>query len=160
MDKKISAPRNNWWDRNETWHEEVENHCHDGNWVVSEAVARQLGRCDCVGTSESERCHLHETQVQDTFDKSVVEKDRHIVTRVQHLVSQCPLRAVLDIHSSMTPFEWCRARGKLDCSGMEPGCLSRFNLSSDDNRDHVWRPSGKRLTLPLLFSKTPLLQLL
>ncbi|GFT43398.1 transposable element Tcb2 transposase [Trichonephila clavipes] len=39
---------------------------------------------------------------------------------------------------------------KLDCSGIEPGrmCVfsneSRFNLSSDGNRDRVWRPRGKR----------------
>ncbi|PRD26657.1 UNVERIFIED_CONTAM: hypothetical protein NCL1_37573 [Trichonephila clavipes] len=41
-------------------------------------VARQLSRTDCdvrgVGTSGSERCHLHEEQAQDTLDRSVVEK--------------------------------------------------------------------------------------
>ncbi|GFU03290.1 transposable element Tcb2 transposase [Trichonephila clavipes] len=36
----------------------------------------------------------------------------------------------------------------LDCNGMEPVVFSdesRFNLSSDDNRVHLWRPRGERL---------------
>ncbi|GFW12855.1 transposable element Tcb1 transposase [Trichonephila clavipes] len=53
----------------------------------------------------------------------------------------------------MTPFGMVPSTRKLDCSGMEPGCLSRFNLSSDDNRDHVWRPSGKRLNSAFAFQQ-------
>ncbi|GFT97446.1 transposable element Tcb1 transposase [Trichonephila clavipes] len=37
-------------------------------------VARQLGRSDCVVTSGSEICHLHEDQSQDAFDRTVIEK--------------------------------------------------------------------------------------
>ncbi|GFV07171.1 transposable element Tcb1 transposase [Trichonephila clavipes] len=41
-------------------------------------VARQLGRCDCVGgavgTSGSEKCYLHEDQAQNDLDRPVVEK--------------------------------------------------------------------------------------
>ncbi|GFS67459.1 hypothetical protein TNCV_1610381 [Trichonephila clavipes] len=37
-------------------------------------VARQLGHSDCVGTSGSERYHLHEDQAQDALDRPVVEK--------------------------------------------------------------------------------------
>ncbi|GFT58396.1 transposable element Tcb1 transposase [Trichonephila clavipes] len=37
-------------------------------------VARLLGRSDCVVTSGSERCHLHENQAQDALDRSFVEK--------------------------------------------------------------------------------------
>ncbi|GFV36630.1 hypothetical protein TNCV_104511 [Trichonephila clavipes] len=38
-------------------------------------VACQLGQYDgVVGTSGSERCHLHEDQAQDALDKPVVEK--------------------------------------------------------------------------------------
>ncbi|PRD32103.1 UNVERIFIED_CONTAM: hypothetical protein NCL1_21471 [Trichonephila clavipes] len=41
-------------------------------------VARQLGRCDCVGgavgTSGSEKCYLHEDQAQNNLDRPVVEK--------------------------------------------------------------------------------------
>ncbi|GFW46668.1 transposable element Tcb1 transposase [Trichonephila clavipes] len=42
-------------------------------WSVRR-VARQLGRSDCVGTSGSERCYLHEDQAQDALDRPVVEK--------------------------------------------------------------------------------------
>ncbi|GFT65198.1 transposable element Tcb1 transposase [Trichonephila clavipes] len=37
-------------------------------------VALQLGLSDCVGTSGSERCHLHQDQVQDALDRPVIEK--------------------------------------------------------------------------------------
>ncbi|GFU56301.1 uncharacterized protein TNCV_582351 [Trichonephila clavipes] len=41
-------------------------------------IARQLGHSDCVvrgdGTRGSERCHLHEDQARDIFDRSVIEK--------------------------------------------------------------------------------------
>ncbi|GFS47167.1 uncharacterized protein TNCV_2053381 [Trichonephila clavipes] len=41
-------------------------------------VARHLGHSDCVvksiGTSGSERCHLHDDQLQDALDRPVVEK--------------------------------------------------------------------------------------
>ncbi|GFS52548.1 hypothetical protein TNCV_4851921 [Trichonephila clavipes] len=36
-------------------------------------VARQLGCSDGVGTSGSERCHLHEDQAQDALDRPVVQ---------------------------------------------------------------------------------------
>ncbi|GFS77036.1 hypothetical protein TNCV_3756801 [Trichonephila clavipes] len=37
-------------------------------------IARQLGRSDCVGTSGTERCHLHKDQAQDAVNRLVVEK--------------------------------------------------------------------------------------
>ncbi|GFY01103.1 transposable element Tcb1 transposase [Trichonephila clavipes] len=37
-------------------------------------VARQLYLFDCVGTSGSEICHLHEDQAQDALDRPVVER--------------------------------------------------------------------------------------
>ncbi|GFS76289.1 transposable element Tcb2 transposase [Trichonephila clavipes] len=64
-----------------------------------------------------------------------------------HLGSRRPLRVLS--HPSMPPFGVVPCTRKLDCSGMELGCLfineSRFNLSSDDNRGRVWRPRGERL---------------
>ncbi|GFV89090.1 transposable element Tcb1 transposase [Trichonephila clavipes] len=37
-------------------------------------VAHLLGRYDCVGTSGSETCHLHEHQAQDALGRPVFEK--------------------------------------------------------------------------------------
>ncbi|GFW79353.1 uncharacterized protein TNCV_2477601 [Trichonephila clavipes] len=58
--------------------------------------------------------------------------------------------------------EWCRARGNWTAAEWNQVVFSdesRFNLSSDDNRFRVWRPRGERLNLPLLYSDTPLPQL-
>ncbi|GFW59479.1 transposable element Tcb1 transposase, partial [Trichonephila clavipes] len=71
-------------------------------------VARRFGRSDCVGTSGSERCHLHEDQAQDT--------DRRLRLEWCHA------------WANWTGAEW----DQVVCSDE-----SRFNLSSDDNRVRV-----------------------
>ncbi|GFU62897.1 transposable element Tcb1 transposase [Trichonephila clavipes] len=71
-------------------------------------VARRFGRSDCVGTSGSERCHLHEDQAQDT--------DRRL------RLEWCRARA------NWTAAEWDQVVFSDE---------SRFNLSSDDNRVRV-----------------------
>ncbi|GFV28661.1 transposable element Tcb2 transposase [Trichonephila clavipes] len=46
--------------------------------------------------------------------------------------------------------EWCQARGNWTAAEWNQVVLcdkSRFNLSSDDNSVHVWRPRGERLNL-------------
>ncbi|GFX09341.1 hypothetical protein TNCV_1887541 [Trichonephila clavipes] len=63
-----------------------------------------------VGTSVSERCHLHEDQAQDVLDRPVVEKT-------------ATSRAALDAHPSTSPFGVVQRTRKLDYSGMEPGRL-------------------------------------
>ncbi|GFY23803.1 uncharacterized protein TNCV_3535971 [Trichonephila clavipes] len=66
--------------------------------------------------------------------------------------------------------EWCRSRGNWtatewnqvvfsDARVRERERESRFNPSSDDNRVHVWRPVVNASILPLLYSDTPLPQL-
>ncbi|GFV62488.1 transposable element Tcb1 transposase [Trichonephila clavipes] len=90
----------------------------EARWPARQA-ARQLGRFDCVGTSVSERCHLHEDQAQDAIDRPVVEK-------------------------TVTP----RARRNWTAAEWNQVVFSdefRFNLNSDDNRVRVWRPRGERL---------------
>ncbi|GFW27485.1 transposable element Tcb2 transposase [Trichonephila clavipes] len=111
-----------------------------------------------VGTSESVRSHLHENQVQDALNRPVDEKtatspvsSRTIRRRLAegHLGSRRPLCGL-----PLTPthrrlrLQWWRARG--NCTVAEWNQVvfsneSRFNLSSDDNRVRLWRPSDERL---------------
>ncbi|GFW84869.1 hypothetical protein TNCV_681571 [Trichonephila clavipes] len=73
MGKTIGAPRNN--------SGIITKLSMKASWKLglsARRVARQLDRSDSVvrsvGTSESERCHLHEDQAQDALDRPVVEK--------------------------------------------------------------------------------------
>ncbi|GFS97518.1 hypothetical protein TNCV_4262931 [Trichonephila clavipes] len=46
---------------------------------VTKACLSELNRLERgVGTSRSERCHLHEDQAQNTLDRPVVEKEKHL----------------------------------------------------------------------------------
>ncbi|GFV70058.1 transposable element Tcb1 transposase [Trichonephila clavipes] len=92
----------------------------EAGWSARQ-VARQLGRSDCVGASESEICHLHEDQAQNTLDRLVIEKtttsgpvsSRTIRRRLAktHVRSIRPLRVL-----PLTPahrhlrLEWSHAR--------------------------------------------------
>ncbi|GFS66828.1 transposable element Tcb1 transposase [Trichonephila clavipes] len=106
-------------------------------------VACQLGRSDCVVISVSQRCHLHEDRgplcLLEPYEGGLAEG---------HLESWCPLR-VLPL---TPPFGVVPRTRKMDCSRMEPHTQVvysyefRFNLSSDDNRVHVWRPPQCRLS--------------
>ncbi|GFT02106.1 transposable element Tcb2 transposase [Trichonephila clavipes] len=116
-------------------------------------VARQLGHTDCV--------------VRRCWDKWIREmsftrkpgsgsprqtsrrEDRYIRLAEGHLGSRRPLRVL-----PLTPthrrlhLEWCRARGNWTAAKWNQVVFSdesRFNLSSDDNLVHVWRPRGERL---------------
>ncbi|GFX87386.1 transposable element Tcb2 transposase [Trichonephila clavipes] len=80
-----------------------------------------------------------------------------------HLGPRHPLRVL-----SLTPthrrlrLEWCRARGNwtaVEWNHVIFSDESRFNLSSDDNRVRVWRPVVNASILPLIYSDTPLPQL-
>ncbi|GFY04003.1 uncharacterized protein TNCV_1197821 [Trichonephila clavipes] len=60
------------------------------------------------------------------------------------------------------PLEWCHAQGNWTAAGWNQVVFSdesRFNLSSDDNRARVWRSVVNASILPLLYSDTPLPQL-
>ncbi|GFV68012.1 transposable element Tcb1 transposase [Trichonephila clavipes] len=129
----------------------------------SKRVVRQLGCSDCVGTSGSERYHLHEDQAQDALDRPVVKKTT--ISQEMHAYRHCfigrhpgtghlgsrrrPLR-----RSTLTPtyrrlrLEWCRARGNWTVEEWNQVVFnneSRLNLSCDENRVRVWRPRGERL---------------
>ncbi|GFS79161.1 transposable element Tcb1 transposase [Trichonephila clavipes] len=99
-------------------------------------VVRQLGHSDCVvRTSGSDLCHLHENQVQNTLDRPVNET------------------------ATSLRLEWCHARGNWTAAEWNQVVFSnesRFNLSNDDNRVRVWRPSGERLNPAFVYSDTPL----
>ncbi|GFW69626.1 transposable element Tcb2 transposase [Trichonephila clavipes] len=73
-----------------------------------------------VGTSGSVRRHLHEDQAQDALDRPVVAKT--VTSYEMHAYSQL-LHRPPSRHSD----------------------VSRFNLSSDDNRVCEWRARGERL---------------
>ncbi|GFT16872.1 transposable element Tcb2 transposase [Trichonephila clavipes] len=89
-----------------------------------------------VGSSESERCHLHEEQAQDALDRPVVEKT---ATSISASITW----AALDAQSSTPPFggKWTAAEWNQVVFSDE----YRFNISSDDNRVRMWRSRVKRL---------------
>ncbi|GFW43221.1 transposable element Tcb2 transposase [Trichonephila clavipes] len=96
-----------------------------------------------VGTSGSERCHLHEDQAQDALDKPLVEKS----TATTSAPITC---AAFDAHPSTPPFgvvprtkerNWTAAEWNQVVFSDE----SRLNLIRDDNRVRVWRLRGGRL---------------
>ncbi|GFS81946.1 uncharacterized protein TNCV_2497321 [Trichonephila clavipes] len=67
-----------------------------------------------------------------------------------------------DAHPPTPPFEWCRTRGNLPAAERNQVVFSdesRFNLSSDDNCVRVWSPLVNASIVPLLYSDTPLPQL-
>ncbi|GFX98484.1 transposable element Tcb2 transposase [Trichonephila clavipes] len=66
-----------------------------------------------------------------------------------HLGSLRPLRVLplTPTHRSLR-LEWCRARRNWTAAEWNQVVFSdesRFNISSDDNRIHVWRPHGERV---------------
>ncbi|GFU96627.1 transposable element Tcb2 transposase [Trichonephila clavipes] len=129
-----------------------------------------------VGTSESERCHLHEDQAQDVLYRPVVRNARvnpttsssaiqaHVAPSLGapvssrtirrclaegHLGSRSPLRVLpLTPTNLRLHLEWNRARGNWNAAEWNQvvfSDLSRFNLSSEDNRVRVWRSRCERL---------------
>ncbi|GFW79328.1 transposable element Tcb2 transposase [Trichonephila clavipes] len=85
---------------------------------------------------------LHWASNGSTFTRGPVSS-RHLAEG--HLESRRPLRGL-----PLTPthrrlrLEWCHARGNYSAAEWNQ-VESRFNLSSDDNRDRVWRPRGEFL---------------
>ncbi|GFX19077.1 transposable element Tcb2 transposase [Trichonephila clavipes] len=79
-----------------------------------------------------------------------------------HLGSRCPLRVLPLTPSTPSLGVVPRSRGNwtaAECSHIVFSDESRFHISSDDNRVRVWRPRRERLNLHLLYSDTPLPQL-
>ncbi|GFV03204.1 hypothetical protein TNCV_4018011 [Trichonephila clavipes] len=136
-------------------------------------VARQLDRSDCVvggvGTSGSERYHLHEDQAQDARNKPVIEKtatsdpcdfSNHTKApgrRTFGIVAPIAC-AALEAHPSTPPFAVVPHKRKLDSSGMEPGrpesisaVITIVFVCGD--------PVENASILSLLYSYTPLPQL-
>ncbi|GFW93250.1 transposable element Tcb2 transposase [Trichonephila clavipes] len=84
-------------------------------------------------------------------------ENRHIErnARVQPTASSAAIQAQRPLHVlPLTPthrrlrLEWCRTRGNWTAAEFNQVVFrdeSRFNLSSEDNRVHVWRPRGERL---------------
>ncbi|GFU68179.1 transposable element Tcb2 transposase [Trichonephila clavipes] len=109
-------------------------------------VARQLSRSDCVPTASSATIQAH---VAPSLGAPVSSRTIRRYLAERYLRSQRPFRVL-----PLTPthrrlhLEWCRARGNWTAAGWNQVVFSdesRFNLSSDDNRVHVWRPGGERL---------------
>ncbi|GFV60112.1 transposable element Tcb1 transposase [Trichonephila clavipes] len=102
-----------------------------------------------VGTSGSERGHLHEDQAQEAFDRPVVQKTATSRLAEGHLGSWRPLRVLplTPTHRRLRS-EWCHAQGNwtaVEWNQVVFSGKSRFNLSCDDDRVRVWRPPDERL---------------
>ncbi|GFW88871.1 transposable element Tcb1 transposase [Trichonephila clavipes] len=126
-------------------------------------VARHLDRSNCVVSSRSEKCHLHEDQAQDVLDRPVIEKTTTLRLAELPLESQHPLRVLplMPTHQRLR-LEWSRARGNWSAAEWNQVVFSdesTFNLSSDDNCVRVRRPVVSTSILPLLHSDIPVLQL-
>ncbi|GFW81052.1 transposable element Tcb2 transposase [Trichonephila clavipes] len=82
----------------------------------------------------------------------------------RHMGSRCPLLVppLTPTHRRLR-LEWCSERGNWTAAEWNQVVFSnesRFNLSSDDNRFRVWRPtSGEASILLLFYSDTTLPQL-
>ncbi|GFV07759.1 transposable element Tcb1 transposase [Trichonephila clavipes] len=115
-----------------------------------------------VGTSGTERCHLYEDQAQHALDRPVVEKTTTSCLAEGHSGSWCPLRVLpLTLTHRHLRWEWRHTRRNWTAAEWNQvvfGDEFRFNLSSDENRVHVWRPRGVSI-LHLLYSDTLLPQL-
>ncbi|GFX69128.1 HTH_Tnp_Tc3_2 domain-containing protein [Trichonephila clavipes] len=64
-----------------------------------------------------------QAQLAPSLEASVYSRTMQRCLAEGHLGLWRPLRAALDIHPSTTPFGVVPRTRKLDCSGMEPGCL-------------------------------------
>ncbi|GFX13171.1 transposable element Tcb1 transposase [Trichonephila clavipes] len=124
-------------------------------------VARQLGCSDCVPIPSPAAI---QAQVVSSLGFPVFSQTIRRCLAEGHYGSRRPLRVL-----PLTPthrhlrLEWCYARGNWTAAEWNQVVFSdesRFNLSSDDNRILVWRPAGNASILPLLYSDTPLLQLM
>ncbi|GFX67987.1 transposable element Tcb1 transposase [Trichonephila clavipes] len=102
-----------------------------------------------IGTSGSERSHLHKDQAQDALDRPVIEKTATSRLAEGDYGSRRPLRVL-----PLTPthrrlrLEWCCARGNWTAAQWNQvvfGDESRFSISSDEYRIRVWSPCGERL---------------
>ncbi|GFW33370.1 transposable element Tcb1 transposase [Trichonephila clavipes] len=114
-----------------------------GHLTAGEAIKCSENRCVGVGTSGSERSHLHEDQDQDFLDRTVIEKTATL--KEMHVYSQ-----LLHRQPSRHSLDWSSARGNWTAVEWNQVVFrdeSRFNLSSDNNRVRVWRPRGERLNL-------------
>ncbi|GFX69887.1 transposable element Tcb1 transposase [Trichonephila clavipes] len=129
-------------------------------------VARQLGRSDCVVTTGSERCHLHEDQTQDALDRPVVEKTAASIRRrlnEGHLGSRRPLR-VLPLTPPIYASIWSVATHEE--SGLQENGTRLSLATNPDSNSAVMTivfvcgdPVVNASILPFLYSNTPLPQL-
>ncbi|GFU19242.1 transposable element Tcb2 transposase [Trichonephila clavipes] len=140
-------------------------------------VARQFGRFDCVQTSHREDRHIEsnariqptvslaaiQTQVAPSLGAPVSSRNIRRCLAERHLGSRHPLRVL-----PLTPthrrlrLELCRIRANWTAAEGNQVVFSdesRFNLSSEDNHVLVWKPVVNASILPLLYSDTPLPQL-
>ncbi|GFT98542.1 transposable element Tcb2 transposase [Trichonephila clavipes] len=149
--------------------------CWD-QWIRDMSLTRRPGLGRPRQTSREDRHIVRNARVQPTASSAAIQaqvapslgalvSSRTIRMRLAegHMGSRCPLSVL-----SLTPthrrlhLEWCRARRNWTAVEWNQVVLSdesRFNLSSDDNCVRVWRPSGERLILPLLYRDTRLPQL-
>ncbi|GFX07686.1 HTH_Tnp_Tc3_2 domain-containing protein [Trichonephila clavipes] len=83
-------------------------------------VARQLGRSDCVPTASSAAI---QTQVAPSLGAPVPSRTIRRRLAEERLGSQSPLRVLPLMPPSTPSFGVLPSTRKLDCSGIEPGCL-------------------------------------
>ncbi|GFV90654.1 transposable element Tcb2 transposase [Trichonephila clavipes] len=132
-------------------------------------VAHQLGRSDCVvrrcwdqwirEMSFTRRPVALQPQVAPSLGANVSSRTIRSNLAKGHLGSWCPIRVQpLTLTHRRLLLEWCGARGNWTPVEWNQVVLSdecRFNLSSNDNRVHVWKPVLNASILPFLYSDTP-----
>ncbi|GFX81316.1 transposable element Tcb2 transposase [Trichonephila clavipes] len=154
----------------------VMRRCCD-QWIREMSFTRRPGSGCPRQTSRQKDPHiLRNARVQPTASSAAIQaqvalsrgapvSSRTIRRRLfeGHLGSRRPLRVL-----PLTPtrrricLEWCCAQGNWTAAEWKKVVFSyesRFILSSDDNRVRVWRPGVNVSILPLLYSDTPLPQL-
>ncbi|GFX68760.1 transposable element Tcb2 transposase [Trichonephila clavipes] len=90
-----------------------------------------------------------QAQVEFSIETPVSSRTIRRCLAEEHLGLQCPLRVLpLTPTHQRLRLEWCRAGGNWTAAEWKQVIFSdefRFNLSSDDNRVHVWRSRVERL---------------
>ncbi|GFW27909.1 transposable element Tcb2 transposase [Trichonephila clavipes] len=154
----------------------VMRRCWD-QWIQGRSLTRRSGSGHPRQFSRREDCHIiRNARVQPTASSAAIQapiapslvvavSSRTIRRRLaeEHLRSR---RSLLVLPLTPTHrrlrLEWYRARGNWTAAEWNQVVFryeSRFNPSSDDNRVCVWKPRGERLNPPLVYSDTPLPQL-
>ncbi|GFW34481.1 transposable element Tcb1 transposase [Trichonephila clavipes] len=122
---------------------------------VRELMTSQQSRSFAWKSTQNRTIPTLRFQGKSTFDIPLIQtppvSSRTLRKRLAegHLGLRCPLRVLLSAPThKLLRLEWCHARGNWTAVELNQLVFrdeSRFNLSSDDNRDPLWRPRDEHL---------------